>query len=188
MRKDRQKILAALLALALAVSLCACAAAPAGPSSQENNSPSSQPGSESEPDSDPAPGSSSQAIGEDGTEEANKDVANAVDGGENVGNPEIWMMKPGDKDPDTVKAIWEPLNEAVQQLSQQDEALMGLTQFNLLAQLEYDTYDDVTAYYPFRNSEKEIVTYRVINCSMAQGEDKEFYIVEVFSFEDWKQE
>lgn len=120
-------------------------------------------------------------------------AANTSADPEPEGRPEVWMEEPGRKeyggdDVDTIKAVWEPLNEAVQRLSQEDEALTGLTQFNLLAQLQYDTYDDVRAYYPFRNSEKEIVTYRAIHCSIARGEDGEFHILEVFSFEEWEQE
>lgn len=99
-------------------------------------------------------------------------------------SPEIWE---GD-DADTVKAIWRPITEAVLQLSQQDEALTGLIPFSPLAQLQYDTYDDVTAYFPFGYRAYEIVTYRAIRCSIARGEDGEFHILEVISFEEWEPE
>lgn len=103
-----------------------------------------------------------------------------------TGGPDIWTEKFDGDDADTVKAIWQPITEAVLELSQQDEMLTEMIPFNVMAQLEYDTYDDVTAYFPFGYKVYDIVTWRAIRCSIARGEDGEFYIVQVFSFEEWE--
>lgn len=100
--------------------------------------------------------------------------------------PDIWVEKIGEDDADTIKSIWHAFNEVVPELSQQDETLAGMIPFNGLAKLQYDTYDDVTAYFPFGYELYKIVTYRAIRCSIARGEDGEFHVVELFSFEEWE--
>lgn len=112
------------------------------------------------------------------------DLDNANPDSGPVMNPDIWMGKIGEDDADTVKAIWHAFNEVLPELSQQDETLAGMIPFNGLAKLQYDTYDDVTAYFPFGYELYKIVTYRAIRCSIARGEDGEFHVVELFSFEE----
>lgn len=122
------------------------------------------------------------ARAENGEKAEEPDVGRPDSGGDL--RPDIWVGKTGEDDADTVKAIWHAFNEVLPELSQQDETLAGMIPFNGLAKLQYDTYDDVTAYFPFGYELYKIVTYRAIRCSIARGEDGEFHVVELFSFEE----
>ena len=163
-------------------------------------------GVEEETDEDAATGTAEDTAAEAAADGDTARAENAENGGEKsagtadsveadepeVGRPDIggdffpdmWVGKIGEDDADTVKSIWGAFNEVLPELTQQDETLAGMIPFNGLAKLQYDTYDDVTAYFPFGYKMYEIVTYRAIRCSIARGEDGEFHIVELFSYEE----
>lgn len=205
MRVNGQKMLTVLLALVLAVSLCACAAGPAEPLSQESGSRSGQlETSSSQPEPEPEPEPGPQGIENDKPEEVDRNAVDDVDGEEDPepeGLPEIWMGTFDDLSPEDQMMHWSEeeitrlMTEIADQLYLEDKALTGLTPvFRQSSEndVEYSYGIHIrgvpTGYFAYQNDAGEDVAFRAITCSVTWVESERKYLLDLISFEDWKQE
>lgn len=117
------------------------------------------------------------------------------------GRPEVWMKTFDDLTPEeqmmhwSEEEIWRLMTEIAAQLYQKDEALTGLTPVFRQGSESDVTYSYgihvsgvPTGYYAYQNDAGEDVAFRAITCSVTWVESERKYLLDLISFEDWKQE